>query len=207
MPTRAMIIRTAFTGLTFCASGACAQGAPKNVARQAAPITLDSVVRANDSTAAVRKFVQGFYDWYAPFVQTEPRFPGWWQILSSAPGYLDANLASGLRADSAAQRIDPVSREVIDFDPFLNSQDPCPRYEVTDVHSDGRSYRVSARPVCPNANWQYWQTLDKTTVVEVVPEGGHWKITNVFYEKGDLKSLLCLNAKADTRPDRRPAKC
>lgn len=72
-----------------------------------------------------------------------------------------------------------MSREVIDFDPFLNSQDPCPRYKVTDVRSAGRSYRATVQPVCPNPNSQYWQTLDKHTSVQVIPEAGRWKIANV----------------------------
>jgi hypothetical protein len=36
---------------------------------------------------------------------------------------------------------------------------------------------------------------------------GRWRITNVLYDKGDLKAYLCQWAKADLRPDKRPAKC
>jgi hypothetical protein len=44
-------------------------------------------------------------------------------------------------------------------------------------------------------------------VLSVVAEAGRWKITNVFYEEGDLRAMLCQFATADQRPDSRPAKC
>ncbi len=106
-----------------------------------------SRARTGDSTAVARQFLQKFHDWYAPFVQTDPRYP------------------------------------------------------VTDVRHGGRSYRATVQPVCPTPAAQSWQTLDKTTVVEVIPEASRWKIANVFYEKFDLKRELCFDARTDRRPD------
>lgn len=202
-----MIVWLDLAALTPCGSVAGAQVRSNSVARPAASIARHAAAPAADSTAAARQFLQKFYDWYAPFAQTDPRFPAWWAILTRDSADLDAHLARALRADSAAQRMNPRSREVIDFDPFLNSQDPCPRYTVTDVRPDGRGYRATVEPVCPNPTAQYWQTLDKHTSVKVIPQGGHWRIANVFYGPGDLESERCGHAKADRRPDRRPIKC
>jgi hypothetical protein len=44
-------------------------------------------------------------------------------------------------------------------------------------------------------------------VVEVRAIGGRWRITDVLYDDRGLKSYLCQWAKADVRPDKRPAKC
>ena len=93
----------------------------------------------------------------------------------------------------------------MNFDPFLDSQDPYPRYD----RDPGEGYRATVVPVCPNASWQHWQTLDPAPVVEVIPQAGRWKIANVFYANGksDLKPEICLSATADLHPDRRPATC
>lgn len=202
---RIVTVGSVLVALAFSASIACAQRTLKNAAQHPRSLVQSSAARTVDSTMAVRQFVQAFYDRYLAFLQTESRFPDWWHVLSSTPGDLDANLARALRADSVASRTEPATRELIGFDPFLESQDPCPRYAVTDVRSDAAGYRVTMRPVCPNAESQKWQTA--RPVVEVIPEAGHWKIANVFYEKGNLRSLLCGFAKADKRVELRPAKC
>ncbi|HEY5063070.1 MAG TPA: hypothetical protein VII52_16135 [Gemmatimonadaceae bacterium] len=202
MPARPLIVRIALVGLMLTAFRAYGQEAPKNAALQSPAITYDSGAAATDSTAAMRQFVQGFYDWYTPIALADNHFPADWRVLSSAPSYLDAGLASALRADSVASLIVPDQRETLNFDPFLASQDPCPRYEVTDVRSAPRGYRVRVRPICADPRWQ-----TATPVVVVIPDAGHWKIANVFYENDDLRSMLCQFAKGDRRPDKRPSTC
>src|SRR5262245_18240843 len=83
-----------------------------------------------DDTAAARRFVASFYRWYIPVANAKSHSPSYWRILTLRAGTPDGNLARALRADSSAQaqRNAPPTRDVIDFDPFLDSQDPCPRY-------------------------------------------------------------------------------
>src|SRR5262245_40114873 len=115
-------------------------------------------------------------------------------------GNLDGNLARALRDDSSAQRVAGVpTREVIDFDPFLYSQDPCPRYEALHARREKGLYLVPVRPVCTDTTWQ----TDRP-VVAISRASGQWRIVNVFYEKSDLMGLLCQFAKADKRPQPLP---
>ncbi|HEX4684640.1 MAG TPA: DUF3828 domain-containing protein [Gemmatimonadaceae bacterium] len=205
LPNRHLTARVALVGLALTVSVAGAQGNPKKPAKPSGAVGRATTPRV-DSAAAVRRFIQQFYDWYTPFVAAGPKYPAWFRILTYSERYLAEPLASALRADSTEQGVNLDSREVIDFDPFLESQDPCPLYEATDVHSDRHDYRVTVRPICPNPISQGWQT--SKPVVSVVAEGGQWKIANVYYkEKGDLMSMLCRFAMADLRVDRQPAKC
>jgi hypothetical protein len=156
-----------------------------------------------DSTEAVRKFVQGFYDWYVPIAISDTvHFPAWYYVLTNAHRYLDPDLAAALRADSVAQQDDPTkqTRDVLDFDPFLLSQDPCGPYEVIAVRRHGDTFRVPIRPC---------RAKGAGPVVEVRDVNGRWRISNVLGLDGDrsLRSYLCEWAKADLRKDRRPAKC
>jgi hypothetical protein len=152
-------------------------------------------------SAAVHGFVQGFYDWYAPIVDTN-RVPGTWIVLDSGNRFLEPHLADALRGDSIANVITPPSRDVLNFDPFLDSQDPCIPYKVAAVAQAGASFHVTIRPTCGST------AQTNRPVVEVVSVNGKWKIANVSYQSGyNLRGILCEYAKADQRPDRRPATC
>ena len=151
---------------------------------------------------AARQFVQSFLDWYVPVVNDMNRQPAWWRVLTMRPHVLDPVLREALRADSAAGRGDLTPREVLNGDPFLDSQDPCPRYEAIEARRDSVGVRVTVKPVCANPTWQ-----TQRPVILVRREGGEWTIVNVFYQKHDLKYWLCEYAKADTRPEHRPSSC
>jgi hypothetical protein len=158
--------------------------------------------RGSDEKAA-RQFVESFYSWYTPRANADLKYPSWWIILTSRPGALDDRLAAVLRADSAAQRgVGEPTREVINFDPFLYSQDPCPRYEPLQARREKGLYLVEVRPRCADTTWQ-----TQRPVVAVSRSAGEWKIVNVFYEKSDLMGLLCEFARADKKPQPLPRGC
>jgi hypothetical protein len=122
--------------------------------------------------------------------------------------FVDADLMRALRGDSSAAAQPRDTRQMLSFDPFLDSSDPCPRYDVVDVRRDGQTYKVTMRPVCAGSSG--WQT--QRPVVDVVREGNRWMIANVWYDYDhngprDLKGLLCAWAKADLIPEHRPASC
>jgi len=155
---------------------------------------------SNDSLHAARQFVRGFYDWYTPLTLANLSVRGEYYVLTRADQYLDPSLAAALRADSIAQQDDPMTatRQTLDFDPFLASQDPCEPYEVVDVRRRGNAFLASMRGC---------HAKGIGPVVELRAIGGRWRITNILYGDGDLKSYLCQWAKADLRPEKRPAKC
>jgi hypothetical protein len=65
----------------------------------------------------------------------------------------------------------------LDFDPFLNTQDPCNRYEVGKAIAKGNSYWVEVYGICSgkrSAKPDVWP--------EVVRVNGHWRFANFHYE-------------------------
>lgn len=193
MSAKALIGWTTFAAVT-CLQGGCAQVARGGSAgRDVASITADS-------TQAVRQFVQRFYDWYVPLTIADHAFPAEYYVLDKADSYLDPDLAAALRADSVVEEVDPeaATRETLDFDPFLFSQDPCGPYEVVRVARRGDAFRVGMRPCHADGI---------SPTVEVRAEAGQWKITNLLYGDGDLRTYLCRWAMADLRPEKRPAHC
>ena len=194
---------SALAGMTFGLGNACAQGAPK--ADRPRSLTDGQTQPGQQAdTAAVRQFTQGFYDWYMsrPHGLRPSSF-----VLGAGRRFIQDGFASALRVDSISIEDPGGLGFALDSDPFLDSQDPCPRYGVTGVTSTSGRFRVAVRPICPDPISQNHQSFAKPSV-EVVSEAGGWRIANVFYENGkDLKSMLCTFANRDTVPVRRFPKC
>jgi hypothetical protein len=189
------IVSLTLLGFAFLATNACAQVGSSGL--KTPPV--DTAPAPTDSSQAVRAFVQHFYDVY-----TDPSFSPAWPWLD-VDQFVDAKLMTALRADSVASLDMRRSREIINFDPFLDSQDPCPHYAVVEVRRNGAAYDVTVKPVCADPRWQ-----TQRPVVEVMRQGDRWMITNMRYDHAgpkDLRGLLCEWAKADMKPERRPAKC
>lgn len=192
MSFQSVVIRVAVVGSFFAQSAACAQGRRVDVAAREPMSTV------GDSALAVHQFVQGFYDWYTPIAVAPREGFAYYRVLSKSDSYLDLDLAAALRGDSVAQFSIPDTRQTLNFDPFLNTQDPCAPTEVVGVRRQGGTSRVTIR-TC--------RASRPGPVVEVRAVNGRWRITNVFYGRGDLRSYLCQWAKEDTRTDKRPDKC
>jgi hypothetical protein len=186
--------------LFLLGSSSCARAASPQPQKVAAKQAVSS--QALDSSA-VRRFVQEFYDWYMPLARKGDRSPTYWSVLTASPRFLRPEIASALREDSAARFARPMQREYLNYDPFLDSQDPCDGYEITRLWRSGASYNVTVRQRCSPPGYQKQQP----TVV-VTREDGVWRISNVVYDRGgDLMSELCHFAMADDRPNKRPARC
>jgi hypothetical protein len=186
----------------FMLGAACGQGA-SGAGSPASTVTRAGSPTTHGDSVSAREYVQDFYDRYVPMADSARRGPAFWRLLSA--DVLDSTLVEGLRADSAFGDLSSNhgTREGLNFDPFLASQDPCPRYEVMDTRADGpSSFRVTVKPVCADTTWQ-----TQRPVMAVTHQDGRWKIVNVFYQRSDLRSLLCGFAKADRVPERRPFGC
>ena len=181
--------------IAACSSGAQAQvSAP---ARNSAPSQFDS-------TDSVREFAKAFLSWYASPERRYHRAES--EVLGHRPAVLTASLAAALRSDSAARADTSESREWVNWDLFLNGQDPCPGYAVTSVLKSMSRYDVGVACI-PYGRSAPRDTVHFDAVWNVVREGDHWAIDAVFIGPRTLKYWLCKYAQEDTRVDRRPKRC
>jgi hypothetical protein len=144
-------------------------------------------------TTLVRSFVQHFYDWYAPVVHKRSDAPAWFRVLTLRDSVLTTELISAIRADSLAKEQAPPGELFgLNFDPFIAGQDPCARYEVSEIQQKGSNYGVTVHPVC---NSKYKKS---DFVAEVTKQGSSWRFANFFFEGTDLRKLLCQYAKEES---------
>ena len=149
-----------------------------------------SIVANAAGNQEVGPFVQQFYDWYiASAVNGQHKDPACEVALKKKPEVFGAELAHALRADIEAQSKSPHDLVGLDSDPFLNSQDPCEKYEVGAIAKNGATYSVEVFPVCEG------QRSKKSRVVAVVAQvNGLWRFVNFKYsdQPGDLLQRLRL---------------
>jgi hypothetical protein len=151
---------------------------------------------AKGEQEAVRAFVQQFYAWYVPRA-LEPRGGDASDLaLKYKRQLFSAELFRALKDDSDAQA--KVKGEIVglDWDPFLNSQDPCSRYEVGSATRDWAGvYSVEVFGVC------WGRRSDKPEVIAKVGRE-HGRIVFVNFSAGrdgDLLAALRLSRQARER--------
>lgn len=133
-----------------------------------------------DNHKSCREFVQGFYDWYVPKTRKLNAGRSWDLALKYRRAAFSPELVRRLREDSEAQA--KVAREIVglDFDPFLNSQDPDERYVVGNIAAKGDTYWIDVHSL------RSGQKSEKPVVVaEVVPEGERCLFVNFHYGKSE----------------------
>jgi hypothetical protein len=135
---------------------------------------------------SLRVFVQSFYDWYAPKALGSNSGPAWNNALRTKEGYFSPGLALKLRNDADAQAKAEGEIVGLDFDPFLNGQDPGEHYEVGKIVQRGESYWVDIHSVSSG------KMSEKPTVIaEVVQRNDQWRFVNFHYLNGrDLLGVL-----------------
>jgi hypothetical protein len=125
---------------------------------------------AEEIQKSCRNFVQSFYDWYVK----RPEFP---RALKYRPSAFSPELSRRLREDHEAQVKAPGDIAGLDFDPFLNGQDPGEHYVVGRIELKGKKtcwaeiHRGSA------------DEMSKQTYVgaELVSNVGRWQFINFYY--------------------------
>ena len=145
--------------------------------------TLDSA--ADPAADSVRRFVQSFYDWYAPLdgdrdgsARTSP----YDSVLIARPEALTPELLAAFRADVQKQRADTTGEIVsvsADYDVFLSSQDPCGHYDAGAVVRTAHGWSVKVQGDCGQA-----------VVADVVRIARRWAIANIVSDDGDLLTQL-----------------
>jgi hypothetical protein len=129
---------------------------------------------AQETEASCRRFAQAFYDWYVPKALKDHRGPASDLALRYRRTAFSAELVQKLSEDSAAQA---KASEIVglDFDPFLNSQDPSERFVVGGVTRRGDKYFVEVRGI------QSGKAQENVVPELVLTKTGHWRFANFHY--------------------------
>jgi hypothetical protein len=167
-------------------------------AQTAPTASLAQASRASSAPGSVSKFVQGFYNWYAPkAVQIGEGLPSDIALHQKA-SWFSPELSRKLRADWQAQSTAKQEVDALDFDPFLNSQDPDPYYRVGSVTSKGQGYSVAVHRVVDGK-----VEKQRAVTAEVAGKEGHWYFVNFRYP-GGYNLLAVLAALQKSRSKMRP---
>lgn len=140
---------------------------------------------AQTPSSSAQAFVAEFYSWYGPQALQDHAEPTWRVALKTKEGHFDPLLVRLLQSDSAAQ--DKCEDLVgLDFDPFLNSQDPAQHYDVGEVKHEGDVY------IAPVYSVQSGQRSSKPDVrASIERKNGRWMFVNFYYPSGgDLLTTL-----------------
>ena len=134
--------------------------------------------------ASVRKFVQGFYDWYVPRALKGDAET---LALKTKPALFSPEIRKGLEEDRRAAEKNPDEIVGLDFDPFLNSQDLADTYTVKKVEQKGSRWFAS---VYGHYKGQKEDSA-ASVVAQVEKTKTGWRFTNFLYGKDDdlLKTL------------------
>ncbi|MCU1284060.1 MAG: hypothetical protein JWO13_410 [Acidobacteriales bacterium] len=137
-----------------------------------------------EKTKSPRQFVQDFYKWYVPRASRNNANGAWNLALKYKSSAFTHQLSELLRQDSAAQA---KCKELVglDFDPFLNSQDPADRYDLGKITQRGQIYRVDIYAESEK------KSENPSVRAEIAERNGRWLFVNFYYSDGtNLLGLL-----------------
>jgi hypothetical protein len=138
---------------------------------------------ASKAEQSCRKYVQSFYDWYVPRIMKSA--DTYDLVLNGkAPSAFSPSLLRQLRADFAAAKANPNEVVGLDFDPFLNSQDPSETFKVTRVRAAGDKCTAEVHGITDGVN-------NEEVHPKLMMVNGGWQFVNFRYEQNsDLLSML-----------------
>lgn len=152
-------------------------------------IPAASAQKRVSETEQVRRFVQGFYDWYGPILVNEKlKEPAFNVALRERRSYFTARLYRALKLDSDAEKNDNSGDIVgLDADPFGGGQDPYEFYKVGSISRHGSGFWVDVHALANG------KVLAKDHIIAVVvKERGNYRFAN-FHDPevgGDLLTQL-----------------
>jgi hypothetical protein len=164
---------------------------------QTAVKSASSVNKPPDRKKTCRRFVQEFYNYYVPLVGGEG--PTAEKALEDKKALFGQELYKKLKEDFDAQA--KVSGEIVglDFDPFLNSQDPAPRYIVGEVKERAGHFRAAVHSVSSDGK----KNPQPDVIPELVQKNNKWTFLNFHYGKSSIPEnenlLSVLKALSDSR--------
>jgi hypothetical protein len=151
------------------------------------PCSLVSQPNTSQSKLTPQAFVKSFYAWYVPHALNADTNTPWTLALAQRSADFSSELTKLLRDDSEAQsRCDELVG--LDFDPFLNTQDPEENYDVGQVSQRGHTYWADIYGVRAGKRFE-----TPALTVELIQNNGRWQFVNFHYAypaKTDLITIL-----------------
>jgi len=154
-----------------------APGPDARKASAAADSTLGAPA-ADTAAASATRFAQAFYDWYRA---RGDEFEG---AVRDSPAAFEPSLLQAIKADLEAQARSPDEVVGLDWDPILNTQDPCDPYRVQGTTRRGDTVLVSVQGTCADREPQ----VGPDVIAEIGRDGGRWVFLD-FRHGGDAGSL------------------
>ncbi|HVM42010.1 MAG TPA: hypothetical protein VMT77_00805 [Gemmatimonadales bacterium] len=172
--------------VALAALAACHRASPPAASETTAATTTSAGrdttlgVPAPDSAAqAAAAFVQSFYGWYK---QVGERYE---DAVADSPGWFAPALVAAMRLDNAASRANPSEVVGLDWDPFLDTQDPCDPYQVTGTSRRGDTVLAAVNGMCNDRPPQ----VEPDVIAEVRFVGRRWVFVD-FRHVGNPGSLV-----------------
>jgi hypothetical protein len=131
---------------------------------------------SRDMRKSCRDFVQGFYEWYVPKAVKESGAPASHLAVMYKSSVFSPDLLRALKEDSQAQAKAKGEIVGLEFDPFLNTQDPSPRYVLDKIISKDDGCLVEVYSISSGK-----KSAKPAVVAELVFKGGHWMFVNFHY--------------------------
>jgi len=123
----------------------CHKEAPPPASASASTAVRDTTLglpAADGAAQSAAAFVQAFYQWYGKLGDL------YQQAVHDSPAFFAPALLAGLHADSAAKQQHPDEVVGLDWDPFLETQDPCDPYQVMGTTRRGDTVLVAVGGMC-----------------------------------------------------------
>lgn len=136
-------------------------------------------------SAAVR-FVRSFYQAYGPRGAASG-LAAVDSLLVEQPTLFTPELLTALRRDAAARAAAKGEIDGLDWEPFLNTQDPCQQYVVGAATKVATHVRVSVHAICDGK-----RSATAAVVAEVAPMGSSWAFANFLYSAPNRDLLQAL---------------
>jgi hypothetical protein len=147
--------------------------------------------RREPETPSASAALQSFYDAYLPAFK-QGRFRA---FLDDSTTLVAPALRRALIADYQASAADSTQVVGLDFDPFLNSQDPCSGYRVGADSAAGARHFIRVRAMCPGDT--------ALAAVAVLEQSSHrWELVDLHYpgDTSTLQGILARLARERARP-------
>jgi hypothetical protein len=129
---------------------------------------------AQDTQKSCANFVQSFYDWYITHPDSS-------RALKERPSAFSPELSRRLKEDHEAQAKAPGDIAGLDFDPFLNSQDPGDPYSVGRIKINDEN-TCWAEVHIGSANKM---SRDAIVAAELANNAGRWQFVNFHYSSAN----------------------
>ena len=147
----------------------------------------------------VKKMAVDFYAWYVPMVHKNLKGPASDVAIQQKGALFSEKLIRALREDSEASKHSPGEIVGLDWDPFLDSQDPYDHYEIGAITNIGGIYQVKVFGLEGKK-----RESKPSVVARIGQENGKWVFLDFISPdgKGLLEALALLKKDRQVPPKR-----